>query len=254
MSDDGQQGFATALLDPERAPPEGLCAPGHPDAGRRFQVYRNNVAVALTGALRDAFPVIEKLIGPTNFRNIAGVYARAHPPASPLMMHYGRDFPDFLAAFPPLAHLPYLADVARLEDALRLSYHAADAAPVAAADLAVIAAPDLPACGVRMAPAVHVIRSDWPVHGIWAWNRIPDAPQPPAGGQNVLITRPDFDPQMQAVPAPDAVFVQRLQAGQSLGAADIAARACDAGFDPAGILGLLLAGRAIAGIRRADRS
>lgn len=244
----GQDSFAAALLDPDHTPPDGLGAPGQPDADRRFAVYRNNVIVALTQALGDTFPVIAKLLGPTNFRNIAGVHVRAHPPVSPLMMRYGGDFPQFLADFPPLAHLPYLADVARLEDALRLSYHAADMSPIADRDLAAIPDRDLPACRIRLVPAVHLIRSDWPVHGIWIYNRMPGAPQPPAGGQCVLITRPVFDPEMQVIPAAAATFVQQLQAGQSLGVADAAACADDPAFDLAGLLGLLLTGGAIAAV------
>jgi hypothetical protein len=42
----GQTGFATALLDPARPAPEGLVNPFGGPAGKRFDVYRNNVAVS----------------------------------------------------------------------------------------------------------------------------------------------------------------------------------------------------------------
>ena len=41
-----QTQFVTALLDPEAATPEGLLGPNNAPAGKRFSVYRNNVAVS----------------------------------------------------------------------------------------------------------------------------------------------------------------------------------------------------------------
>ena len=59
----GQESFTEALLTPEHPVPDGLIDPAGRPAGKRFDVYRNNVAVSLTGALETAFPVIRKLVG-----------------------------------------------------------------------------------------------------------------------------------------------------------------------------------------------
>ena len=55
--------FARALLDPGQDRPAGLTGPGGAPAGRRFDVYRNNVAVSLTEALGQGFPVVKRLVG-----------------------------------------------------------------------------------------------------------------------------------------------------------------------------------------------
>ena len=91
-----QAGFAAALLDAGLPPPPGLRAWNGSDPARRFGVYRNNVIVSLVGALGDTFPVVRRLVGDDFFDAMAGVHVRAHPPASPVLAHYGAGFADWL--------------------------------------------------------------------------------------------------------------------------------------------------------------
>ncbi|MEZ5722575.1 MAG: DNA-binding domain-containing protein [Paracoccaceae bacterium] len=62
-------------------------------AGKRFDVYRNNVVVSLSEALATGFPVVRKLVGEAFFSAMAGVFVRAHPPRSPVLTMYGEGFP-----------------------------------------------------------------------------------------------------------------------------------------------------------------
>lgn len=238
-----QSSFRAAILDPAGSVPSGLTDPdGHPP-GRRFDVYRNNVAVGLTEALRQSFPALRKLVGEDFFTAMAREHLRAHPPASPLMMFYGAAMPDFLESFAPVAHLPYLADVARLELALRQSYHAADATPLEGAYLQALPPDRLWSARLTLAPALRLVRSRWPIHAIWAANMRDGAPPDLARAEDVLITRPDFDPQPAVLPRGGAEFLQALLDGATVGTA------CDVAgtLDLAATFGLLLAGGAIVG-------
>ncbi|WP_458790737.1 HvfC/BufC N-terminal domain-containing protein [Yoonia sp. MH D7] len=238
-----QSDFRAALLDPAKPPPNGVQNPDGTQAAKRFDVYRNNVAVSLTQALETAFPVVNKLVGSDFFRAMAGVYLRTHPPTSPVMMFYGDAMPDFLAGFGPAQSVPYLSDVARLELALRHSYHAADSAPIAPDALAQIAPDALPDVTFTFAPSVFLIASIYPLHSIWTANT--------AGGdivktaQPTLITRPEFDPIVDAITPQQAAVATTLMAGATLGAA---VRHGDAGFDIGPLLGLLLARHALISI------
>lgn len=240
-----QSAFRAALLDAAQPVPQGLTDGAGQPAGRRYAVYRNNVAVSLRDALETGFPVIAKLLGSENFHNIAGIYLRSDPPTSPLMMHYGAGFPDFLESFPPLAKLGYLADVARVELALRASYHAADSTPADASILQTLDEDALLATRLSLAPSLRLIRSQWPVYGIWTFNTHPGAPKPSPKPEDALILRAEFDPIPHLLPQGGAAFVTALQAGDPLGAAIDAG---GDGFDPGGTLSLLLGNGAITDI------
>ncbi|WP_037310171.1 DNA-binding domain-containing protein [Ruegeria halocynthiae] len=242
-----QTTFHEALLDPSAAIPDGLLDAKAQPAGRRFSVYRNNVAVSLTEAMHQAFPVITKLLGTKNMDGLAGIFLRKHPPLSPLMMFYGEEFPEFLAGMEQLSHLGYLPDIARLELALRRSYHAADSQPVSENALAV-SPEDVMRAQLGFAPAMQVLRSDWPIYSIWRFNTEEDAPKPEPDGQDVLITRPDYDPHPHLLPLGGADWIARLQSGQTIGDAYENTAADFPEFDLGATLALLLQGGAISSV------
>lgn len=248
MTPDPQSGFAAAVLDPDCRAPAGLFGPTGQPAGRRFDVYRNNVTVSLIDALITGFPVLTRLLGDENMRGLGRAYARAHPPRSPVMTAFGDELPEFLAQAPQLTHLPYLADVARLELALRRAYHAADAVPIADSALAECSPDELMKARLGLAPAFGLLRSPWPIYGLWQYNTHPDAPKPEPGAEDVMILRPEFDPYPAPLPAGGAVWITALQSGQPLGRANDIAEAETPEFDLSACLAPLLAGGAIVSI------
>ncbi len=240
-----QASFAAALLDGQAPVPAGLQDGRGAPAGKRFAVYRNNVAVGLTEALEVSFPVLRKLVGEDFFKSMAGVFLRQHPPESPILALYGARMADFLQDFAPVSQLGYLPDIARLEQAIRESFHAADAAPIAPTALQALAPEALMGARLHLAPALRIIRSPWPIHAIWLFNMVEGAPQPPGHGQDVLISRVDYDPKPHVLPAGGADFIAALQEGASFAVALQRARTTAADFDLTTTLGLLIAGAAI---------
>ncbi|SFR35285.1 Putative DNA-binding domain-containing protein [Yoonia tamlensis] len=212
-----QAAFRAGLFDPELPAPNGLQNPDGAQASKRFDVYRNNVAVGLSDALEAAFPVIRKLVGDNFFRAMAGVYLRKHPPKSPLMMFYGQAMPQFLRRFGPAQSLPYLPDIALLELAMRRAYHAADAGSVDPQSLGALAPDALLASRLRFAPAVQVLKSGYPIHAIYRANTTADAPKPVMKPENVLITRAGFDPQIHLLDQAATTCIAALKDGATLG-------------------------------------
>jgi hypothetical protein len=260
MSDaaQGQAALAAALLDP--------AAPGPPDP--RFAVHRNNVLAGLIGALGDGFPAVRALVGEAFFRAMAGAFARAHPPRSPVMLLWGDAFPGWIEGFAPAAAVPYLADVARIEHAWTAAYHAADAPVLTAADLRAAARGDgfgalrlrgaarddlgalrlraaargdgLGAMRLRAHPSVHLSPSVHPALSLWAdVTARPGAPVDLARAETALIARPGADVIAQALTPEGAAFVRLLLRGATMGA--IAEAAGQGAFDLSAELGRALA-------------
>lgn len=201
--------WENALLTSD-ATPAGLSGPRATPATRRFDVYRNNVMSSLVNAMRDGFVVVHRLVGEEFFAAMATEYVRRAPPTSPCLTLFGADFSEFIEAFPPAASVPYLADIARLEYALRSAYHAADVAPLPADALA---RDDIADARLTLAPAVRVIRSDFPIYAIWRANIDRTKPSSGTGAQCVLVTRPDWDPIAEPISPEDAAFVEALPHG-----------------------------------------
>lgn len=236
--------FATAFVDGIRSGvlPAGLTARAPDEAARRFGVYRNNVIHGLTEALRARFPALERLVGSEFFGAMAREFIRDHPPDGPILQRWGDAMPLFLDSFPPVAGLPYLADVARVELARGRAYHAADAAPVDPARLTALALDDARAIRLTLHPSVQILALTQPGGTIWAAQQ-PDGPPPPCakdwGPETVLVARAGLaDVRVRVLPPDEAAFVAALDAGVAFGAA---VRAVANRFDPAPALAALLA-------------
>ncbi len=241
-----QTEFTAALLDAGRSPPAGLLAA---DTTERFAVYRNNVVSGLIRALASGFPATEAIVGTEFFTAMAAIYVRVSPPASPVLLDYGATLPDFLAGFEPVAELPYLADVARLELAYTRAFHAADAVALPPGRLNDLATDRPGTRRVALHPSAQILRSAYPVAEIWAMNtgRVPLREIDDWSAQDILLLRPHHDVAAIMLAPGEAEFLRQLQAGATLEQAAIVALADAGGFDLAAALAaMVLRGAVIA--------
>lgn len=218
-----QATWGQALLDPGHAVLPGLHTWNGSDPVQRFAIHRNNVMVSLVDALASTFAVTQRLVGEPFFRAMAQVYVRLHPPRTPVLSHYGHDFAEFVAQFPPAASVPYLADVARLEYLRVQTLHAADAQPMplAAAQVWLGDAEPLTQAICTLVPGVQPFHSQHAVVSVWA------AHQPDSGlnleevdvaqPESALILRSGWNVMVLQTDADTAQFVAHLQKGHPLG-------------------------------------
>jgi hypothetical protein len=238
-----QSQFAGALLDADRALPEGVTSHTAAKPERRFAIYRNNVVVGLIEAIESRFPVVKRLVGDDFFRAMARVFVTAYPPHSPLPMVYGDEFPDFIAGFEPAADIPYLADVARLEALRTKAYHAADASCLDPSAFAALDPARLGELRVKLHPSVSILRSAYPIVTIWAMNagEMVLAPIEDWRDEDALVSRPLYEVFVQTLPSGGATFLTSLWEGRTLAVAAAAGfadtGAFDLAFNLAGLIG-----------------
>jgi hypothetical protein len=157
---DGQPAAATALL-------QATGSGGH----ARIDVYAQAYPNRLTAALRDNFSVLAQALGDDGFDVLARAYIHAHPSAQPSIRWFGHQLADFmalcLARQDGLVPHPALADLARMDWALRAAFDAADAPLLSAGTLAAVAPADWPALRLQLHPSAQLQRLDWAVEAAW---------------------------------------------------------------------------------------
>lgn len=230
-----QSAFARGLFDPaDTAVLAHLAGARGMDAAAGFAVYRNNTLSNYRAALREAYPVIRRLVGETFFDQAADNYVRATPSAFGDINIYGDAFGAFLANCPGARELAYLPDVARLEWACHSAFGAADAQPLDTARLAEVPPEQLDELRFTLHPSASLLDSPWPILAIWRVNQPDFAGEQSvdlaAGGDRLLVMRRGHDVDLEPLDAAEHALLAALAAGAPLGGAMEAALAEDAAF------------------------
>jgi hypothetical protein len=237
---DLQRQFAEGVFDASRRACEADIHADGLDPARRMQVYRNNMYTGLSETLQAIFPVVARLVGGDYFQQCASQYTRLHPSRSGNLHDFGADFPAYLASLHSAVHLPYLADVARLEWAWHEAFHAADAGPLDIAALAKVMPIDYPRLRFRLHPSVRLLYSDYPILRIWETNQNAADEVPlltlDAGGMQLLVLRRALTVEIQPLARGDAVLLEAFVAGADFASACAAALRSDVEFDITGRL------------------
>lgn len=244
-----QRAFAEALLFDNAPIPATIRLASGAAHASRFGVYRNNVIAGLINALAVRYPVTRKLLWDDAFNHVARLYITAEPPRSPVMFEYGGSFPRFLRSVGQGTASDYLADVAELEAARTLAYHAVDAAPLPRDAFAAVAPEDLPELRLTLHPSAVLLKSRFPVVSTWEANR--------SGNDNslrtwkpecALIARPYLQVEVRPLSTGVHAFIAALAEGCTLGTAIAKAGGSHAGFDLSEAFSTLIAADALIGL------
>lgn len=247
MADDlsslrAQQRALAALLRQE-APPAHAADPllrplrGQPAP---WQVYHQAYRARLTAALRSNHPALHRALGDEAFDALASDYLAAHPSRHPSIRWFGHQLGDFLARAAGHDHHPALADLARMEWALGVSFDAPDASPAGFAELAALPADAWPGLRFVPHPSVNCLDLGWAVEPLWQHLRAAedssreatDPPQPLR--HTLLVWRQGLDTRWRSLPADEAALLCACLAGTCFADLCSAAARAAAGLDAAG--------------------
>ncbi len=217
---DARPGVVTGWLQPRQVQ-RGLAA------------YQAHAGALAERALAAAYPTLQQLLGDESFAALARDFWRHHPPEAGDITRWGEGFES-------LAEEPYLPDMARLEWALHRVQTACDAPDGAPEGLALLATHEPVSLRLQLPAGSVVLVSAWPVFSLWQAHQHTDANRfdgvrvalAEGRGEQGLVTRSGWVPQVLALPAAEAAFTAALLAGCSLQQAlTDAGKENSAGFD-----------------------
>lgn len=223
---DFHERFAAAIAEPVDGP---------------LAIYRNTVMAGVCEALAANFPVVCALLGEEMFAAVAVDHATAHPPANPVLAHYGARFAEWIEEQAWTCDLPYLSDVARIERLHGEALFAADAAPLDPGALGRLAPDEWMHVRLALHPATRLARSRWPAASLWlahqdggdlsclVWQR-----------ECVLVTRPGHTVRVEPIAASAHRFILSLARGATVATAVEATLAALPDADIAAAFTLLL--------------
>jgi hypothetical protein len=184
------------------------------EATQRLAIYRNNTLLGLMEALRDGYPVVNKLVGIEFFNYLARNYLRRHPPKSGCLLSFGRELADFIEVFHANDGLPYLPDVARLEWSWHEAFHEADASALDVTALARVAPDSYNKLGFTLHPSARFLTSNFPVLKIWQTNQEnyvgDDRISLDEGGCHLLVYRPELEVNILSLSPSEYLFLSLL--------------------------------------------
>jgi hypothetical protein len=211
-----------------------LAAPEPADA--RLAVYHRSARMNRGGALAQAYPVVQRLVGEAFFGEAAARFGDAFPSRSGDLHAYGAEFATFLARYPHASRLDYLPDVARLEWAVHEARHAPEGEAFDFAGLGAVPAQDVGLVRIRLRPSVRLVASEHPILAIWEANQegCDGTPAIVEGGQRVAVGRTrSLEVVPMALAAGEWALLQAFARGATIAAAAAECERAGQALEPA---------------------
>jgi hypothetical protein len=232
---DLQSGMGKAVLGRDAEPIMAAIVADGLEPAQRLSIYRNHYNASLSEVLKATFPVTCRVLDPRFFAYAASEFIKVSPPRQVCLFEYGEGFPDFIAAFPPCAHLTYIGDAARLEWLINAALHSPALPAIDRKDLTHLDSADYPQLVFALQPSLRFIGSPWPIDRIWHQNK-PGSESDGAvdldvGGCRLEIRQLGEDVVVRSLEPGEFALRAGLANGGSLESAVDAALSCDSRFD-----------------------
>lgn len=205
-------------------------APAGVDAAARLAVHTHGYPARVTESLREAFPATANILGEGSFAALAARYLAHIPSELRNLNHIGAALPAFLRRDGLPDDLPFLPDLAELEWAVAVCFHAKLASAFDASVCSGWRMEDWERARIEFQPGLALVRSPWPLRELRETRHsersqidvdLVDRPD------RVLVRRRGFEVVLESIGEVEAEAIERLCAGELLG--DTIARLAGAG-------------------------
>ena len=188
---------------------------GAEHAAQRLGIYANAYRLRLAETLADSYEKTRLCLGEERFERGALRYIDARAPTVRNLRGYGEGFADALAGWLP--NEPAVAELARLDWALRDTFDGPDADPLSAAALAAVAPEAWATLGLRLHPTARLLVFEH--NSVAVWQAYDDDAEPPPLQRSEppvtwLVWRKGLQPHFRSLRPVEAVLLGALLAGE----------------------------------------
>ena len=183
----------------------------------QISIYTNGINNGLINALRNIYPVCEKLVGNDFFHILGLAYIRDHPSLSPDLANYGNDFSFYISTYNAASSVPYLSDIAKLEWFYHRAFNSKDEAEFDINMLGRYTAEQLTNC-VFSLPASHkLLKSNYPVDEIWRINLTENETELTLTNEPVylFLYRKKHEIHIDKITKNEFIFLKKIESQQS---------------------------------------
>lgn len=231
---DLQDGLRRALVMNDAAD-VAMHLTGGADPKLRLAIHRRHYETSLVTALLGKFPATTWLVGSPFVADAARDFARDHPPRTPCIAEYGREFPGFLSARPAADRVSCLQTFAELEWHIGQVAIAVDRPALPLAAISKLDGDTLTDSALTVQPGLRYCSSSWPIGDLMKLYLTEAAPdrfsfEPGESWLEIRGARGDF--QLVQLPPDEFAFRNALREGASIGAAAEQAFQSNMSFDP----------------------
>jgi hypothetical protein len=183
----------------------------------RWHIYSHGYTARVAEALEQEFAAIRRILGLGAFTALVERYLAVFSPRSFDLGCVGDRLARFLDFDSLSLELPFLPDLARLEQTISECFTAADARILSWAELQAKSADDVAALRMCLAPGVRLLRSPWPLKDLWASRLEPNDEAISIGVANrpsaVLVSRRDGRVFVEEVSEAEATLLEAAGTG-----------------------------------------
>ncbi|MBC3876044.1 HvfC/BufC N-terminal domain-containing protein [Undibacterium flavidum] len=217
-----QETVADLLLNRDQIIPNAMFAGDFAINAERLRIYRGNLHAVWINALRNAYPVICRLVGDAFFEQLSILYGHRFPSQSGDLNVFGQDFAKFLQDEASVSEFPYFSAVAALEWQQHLAYYSADFDALDLMNFLSTAGENAAQYAFEFHPAVALVQADFAAVQICLAHRgeqVQALDIPLNTTSYALVSRKDWRVELTQLSQAEYIALQALRAGSSLGMA-----------------------------------